>query len=146
MEFIASSATFLPNCDLGLARHLEPSHPNGGVVFHDSSPCPFALNQSQQAQVAADNSQVLFVVGCLLVAEEVAKASKYWKISESLKSDPQNILNKESNKTTLFTSSREDLVVGSNEKKGPWLAMGYTGDGRLPSYMGIIINHKKDPY
>ena len=75
MQLIASSATFLPNCDLGLARHLEPSHPNGGVVFHDSSPCPFALNQSQQAQVAADNSEghVLFVVACLLVAEEVAK-------------------------------------------------------------------------
>ncbi len=33
----------------------------------------------------------------------------------------------------------------SNEKRAPgWL--GYIGDEKLPSYIGIIINHYKDPY
>ena len=33
----------------------------------------------------------------------------------------------------------------SHEKRAPgWL--GYIGDEKLPSYMGIIINHYKDPY
>ena len=33
----------------------------------------------------------------------------------------------------------------SNEKRAPgWL--GYIGDEKLPSYIGIIINHCKDPY
>ena len=30
-------------------------------------------------------------------------------------------------------------------KKGPWL-VGYIGDDKLPSYIGILINHYKDPY
>ena len=34
----------------------------------------------------------------------------------------------------------------SNEQKGPWLGQGYIGDEKLPSYIGIIINHNKDPY
>ena len=32
----------------------------------------------------------------------------------------------------------------SNEKNLGWL--GYIGDDKLPSYIGIIINHYKDPY
>ena len=32
----------------------------------------------------------------------------------------------------------------SNEKKAGCL--GYIGDEILPSYVGIIINHDKDPY
>ena len=32
----------------------------------------------------------------------------------------------------------------SNEKNLGWL--GYIGDEILPSYIGIIINHCKDPY
>ena len=32
----------------------------------------------------------------------------------------------------------------SNEKNPGWL--GYTGDEILPSYIGIIISHYKDPY
>ena len=32
----------------------------------------------------------------------------------------------------------------SNEKNLGWL--GYIGDEILPSYIGIIINHYKDPY
>ena len=31
----------------------------------------------------------------------------------------------------------------SNEKNLGWL--GYIGDDKLPSYIGIIINHYKDP-
>ena len=32
-------------------------------------------------------------------------------------------------------------------KKGPWLFTVYTvGDEILPNYMGIIVNHYKDPY
>ena len=34
-------------------------------------------------------------------------------------------------------------------KKGPWLGwvwLGYIGDEILPSYIGIIINHYKDPH
>ena len=31
-------------------------------------------------------------------------------------------------------------------KKGPWLFRVFLGDQKLPSYMGIIINHYKDPY
>ena len=40
------------------------------------------------------------------------------------------------------------VVPNSTEprKKGPWLGQGYIGDEKLPSYMGIIINHYKDPY
>ena len=34
----------------------------------------------------------------------------------------------------------------SNSKKGPWLFRGFVGDEILPSYVGIIINHYKDPY
>ena len=30
-------------------------------------------------------------------------------------------------------------------KKGPWLGKGYTGDEKLPNYVGIIIPHYKDP-
>ena len=33
----------------------------------------------------------------------------------------------------------------SNEKRAPGYLL-YTGDGILPSYEGIIINHCKDPY
>ena len=33
----------------------------------------------------------------------------------------------------------------SNEKRDPG-CLGYIGDGKLPSYMGIIISHYKDPY
>ncbi len=33
----------------------------------------------------------------------------------------------------------------SNEKRAPGL-LGYIGDEILPSYIGIIINHYKDPY
>ena len=33
----------------------------------------------------------------------------------------------------------------SNEKK-PWLFRVYIGDAILPSYVGIIVNHSKDPY
>ena len=32
----------------------------------------------------------------------------------------------------------------SNEKYPGWL--GYVGDEILPSYIGILINHYKDPY
>ena len=33
----------------------------------------------------------------------------------------------------------------SNEKRAPgWL--GYIGDEKLPSYIGVLINHYKDPY
>ena len=32
----------------------------------------------------------------------------------------------------------------SNEKSLGWL--GYIGDEKLPSYIGIIMNHYKDPY
>ena len=33
----------------------------------------------------------------------------------------------------------------SNEKRAPgWL--GFIGDENLPSYIGILINHYKDPY
>ena len=32
----------------------------------------------------------------------------------------------------------------SNEKNTGWL--GYIGDEILPSYIGIIVNHYKDPY
>ena len=32
----------------------------------------------------------------------------------------------------------------SNEKNPGWL--GFIGDEMLPSYIGIIINHYKDPY
>ena len=45
---------------------------------------------------------------------------------------------------------RESIVIPetllthmSNEKKPGWL--GYIGDENLPSYIGIIINHYKDP-
>ena len=31
-------------------------------------------------------------------------------------------------------------------KKGPLGCLGYIGDEKLPSYMGIIMNHYKDPY
>ena len=34
----------------------------------------------------------------------------------------------------------------NNEKKGPWLFRGFVGDEILPSYIGILINHYKDPY
>ena len=30
--------------------------------------------------------------------------------------------------------------------KGPGGCLGYTGDEILPSYLGITINHYKDPY
>ncbi len=30
--------------------------------------------------------------------------------------------------------------------KKPWLGQGYIGDEILLSYIGIIINHYKDPY
>ena len=33
----------------------------------------------------------------------------------------------------------------SNEKRAPG-CLGYIGDEKLPSYIGIIINHNKDPY
>ena len=29
----------------------------------------------------------------------------------------------------------------NNEKKGPWLFRVYVGDEKLPTYIGIIINH-----
>ena len=38
----------------------------------------------------------------------------------------------------------EHLFQMSNEKNPGWL--GYIGDDKLPSYIGIIINHYKDPY
>ena len=31
-------------------------------------------------------------------------------------------------------------------KPGPWLFAVFVGDEKLPSYMGIILNHYKDPY
>ena len=31
-------------------------------------------------------------------------------------------------------------------KKGHWLFRGFVGDEKLPSYIGIIVNHCKDPY
>ena len=31
-------------------------------------------------------------------------------------------------------------------EKNPWLLRGYIGDEILPSYIGIMINHYKDPY
>ena len=31
-------------------------------------------------------------------------------------------------------------------KKGPLAIYWYIGDEKLPSYIGIIINHYKDPY
>ena len=31
-------------------------------------------------------------------------------------------------------------------KKGAPGCLGYIGDEKLPSYIGIIINHYKDPY
>ena len=33
----------------------------------------------------------------------------------------------------------------SNGKKGPWWFRASIGDEILPNYMGIIINHYKDP-
>ena len=33
----------------------------------------------------------------------------------------------------------------SNEKRDPG-SLGYIGDEKLPSYVGIKINHYKDPY
>ena len=42
----------------------------------------------------------------------------------------------------IQTQKQQDL---SNEKRAlAWL--GYIGDEKLPSYIGIIINHYKDPY
>ena len=31
------------------------------------------------------------------------------------------------------------------KKKGPWLFVGYIGDEIQPNYVGIVINHYKDP-
>ncbi len=33
----------------------------------------------------------------------------------------------------------------SNEKKSTWLFRGFVEDEILPSYVGIILNHYKDP-
>ena len=41
----------------------------------------------------------------------------------------------------MFKVWKEHL---SHEKNPGWL--GYIGDEILPSYIGIIINHYKDPY
>ncbi len=41
--------------------------------------------------------------------------------------------------------AKVELSQMSHEKRAPgWL--GYIGDDILPSYIGIIINHYKDPY
>ena len=42
-------------------------------------------------------------------------------------------------------SNEERKIQMSNEKRAP-ACLGYIGDEILPSYMGIIINHYKDPY
>ena len=39
----------------------------------------------------------------------------------------------------------QDLNHLSNEKRAPG-CLGYLRDDELPSYIGIIINHYKDPY
>ena len=44
----------------------------------------------------------------------------------------------------MFSRSLEGNPKMSNEKNPGWL--GYIGDGILPKYIGIIINHNKDPY
>ena len=41
-------------------------------------------------------------------------------------------------------SEMGDVYHMSNEKNPGWL--GYLGDEILPSYIGIVINHEKDPY
>ena len=42
-------------------------------------------------------------------------------------------------------SSSWTQVKATNEERAPgWL--GYIGDEKLPSYIGIIVNHYKDPY
>ena len=43
-------------------------------------------------------------------------------------------------------SSSWTQVKATNEEKGPWLVGLYRGLYILPSYIGIIINHYKDPY
>ena len=43
----------------------------------------------------------------------------------------------------LFQASKKQIQV-SNEKNPA--CFGYIGDEKLPSYIGIIINHCKDPY
>ena len=46
--------------------------------------------------------------------------------------------------TLLLLTGGEAEADLSNEKRAPgWL--GYIGDEKLPSYIGIIINHYKDP-
>ena len=44
----------------------------------------------------------------------------------------------------IFSDGSHNL---SNEKRAPgWLGYIYIGDEKLPSYIGIIINHCEDPY
>ena len=46
----------------------------------------------------------------------------------------------------LSLQSNKTSVNWAMKKEGPWLFVGYIGDEILPSYMGIKINHSKDPY
>ncbi len=46
---------------------------------------------------------------------------------------------------TFAQLGRRHVPQMSHEKRAPgWL--GYIRDQKLPSYMGILINHSKDPY